>query len=266
MTLKALIFDVDGTLAETEELHRRAFNETFADFDLPWRWSPRLYGELLKVAGGKERILYYVAHYQAGRLADIAPRVAEVHAHKTRRYEELMGEEPVPLRPGVARLIAEARAAGLRLAVATTTSRANLTALLRSAFPDGDGVFDAIVAGDEVARKKPFPDVYERVLDELGLDAESCIAIEDSRNGVAAARGAGLEVVVTPGLYTAGEDFPGALSVVSELGLPARSYEHLAGAGRHDRNVTVEALERWHGAALRDEAPARADRPILLHA
>jgi beta-phosphoglucomutase-like phosphatase (HAD superfamily) len=87
MTLKALIFDVDGTLAETEELHRRAFNETFADFDLPWRWSPRLYGELLKVAGGKERILYYVAHYQAGRLADIAPRVAEVHAHKTRRYE-----------------------------------------------------------------------------------------------------------------------------------------------------------------------------------
>lgn len=173
-----------------------------------------------------------------------------------------MTAERLPLRNGVGRLIAEARAVGLALAIATTTSRANVAALLAHALPDGEACFDAIVAGDEVGRKKPAPDVYEKVLADLGLAAGDCIAIEDSANGVRAACAAGIPVVVTPSLYTAGEDFSGALAVVSELGLPDRSYEHLAGAGRHDRNVTLEALERWHAEAR----PAAAARGLLVDA
>jgi HAD superfamily hydrolase (TIGR01509 family) len=249
MTLKALVFDVDGTLAETEEVHRRAFNETFAAYGFPWRWSPRLYGDLLAVTGGKERILHYVEGYQPRHLDRIAPLVPEAHRHKTLRYEALLAAERVPLRNGVERLIAEARAAGLALAIATTTSRANVAALLTQALPDGEACFDAVVAGDEVARKKPAPDAYEKVLADLGLAPAECIAVEDSANGVRAAVAAGISVIVTPSLYTAGEDFSGALAVVSELGLPGRSYEHIAGAGRHDRNVTIEALERWHATA-----------------
>jgi HAD superfamily hydrolase (TIGR01509 family) len=260
------MFDVDGTLAETEELHRRAFNETFADYDLPWRWSPRLYGELLTVTGGKERILHYVETYQAHLLAPLEGVLADVHRHKTRRYEELIGEQPVPLRCGVERLILEARSADLRLAIATTTSRSNVLALLMGALGGGQGLFDVIVAGDEVARKKPAPDVYERALDHLEVDAAECVAIEDSANGVRAARAAGIPVVVTPGLYTARDDFAGALAVVSELGMPGRSYEHLSGLGRHDRNVTLEALERWHDSATRTDEREPARRFALADA
>jgi HAD superfamily hydrolase (TIGR01509 family) len=265
MPLKALVFDVDGTLAETEELHRRAFNEAFRAFELPWRWSPRLYGELLRIAGGKERILHFVMAYQPHLLDATAPRVAEIHRHKTERYEQLLNDSPVPLRSGVARLMEEARAAGLHLAIATTTSRPNVRALLRTSAPGGEGAFAAIVAGDEVARKKPFPAVYLRVMEHLGVDAGSCLAVEDSRNGVLAARAAGLHVVATPGAYTGADDFTGAVAVVSELGMPGRSYEHIAGAGRHDRNVTVEALERWHAEALRID-PAGSRKPALVPA
>lgn len=265
MTLRALVFDVDGTLAETEELHRRAFNESFKAFDLPWQWNSRLYAKLLRVTGGKERILHFTETYQPHLVDAVAPQIADIHRHKTRRYTELTEKVPIPLRTGVARLIHEARTAGLRLAIATTTSRPNVQALLRGSLPGGEAVFASIVAGDDVARKKPFPDVYMRALEELGLDAGSCIALEDSRNGVLAARAAGLHVVATPSLYTGGDDFTGALSVVSELGMPGRSYEHIAGAGRHDRNVTLEALERWHEAA-RTTDPPEAAAPALLNA
>jgi HAD superfamily hydrolase (TIGR01509 family) len=245
-SLAALIFDVDGTLSETEELHRQAFNDAFAILGLDWHWDRTLYGELLKVTGGKERILHYLERHHPDELAALRPLVPEIHARKTARYTSLIDAGAIGLRPGVARLITEARRAGLRLAIATTTSRPNVITLLRSAFPiSREAIFEVIVAGDEVARKKPWPDVYEAALTGLHLPATACIALEDSRNGVLAAHRAGLPVVVTPSLYTASDVFGDALSVVSDLGEPRAPYRHVSGHGKGEGCVTIDALRRW---------------------
>lgn len=211
--LRALIFDVDGTLAETEELHRRAFNETFAAQGLGWRWNRGTYKRLLKTTGGKERIAAYRAETGAA-----APDIAALHRAKTARYTDLMARGGLALRPGVAGLIARAGNAGLRLAIATTTSRPNVEALALACFGRPAAlVFDVIAAGDEVAAKKPAPDVYRLALARLGLPAEACLAFEDSRNGLLSARAAGLRTVVTPSAYTGDEDFTGAWRVLPDL-------------------------------------------------
>ena len=213
--LAALIFDVDGTLAETEEAHRRAFNDSFAAAGLGWHWSQVTYRRLLTITGGKERMRAHAGE-TGTRLDD--RRIAALHAEKTARYGRIIAEGGVPLRPGVAALIAAARAAGLRLAVATTTSRPNVEVLARAAFGCAAGeVFDVIAAGDEVPAKKPAPDVYRLALARLDLPPASCLAFEDSRNGMLAARAAGLRVVVTPSIYTAGEDFTGATELLADL-------------------------------------------------
>lgn len=246
----ALIFDVDGTIAETEELHRRAFNEVFRGAGLPWDWDFELYRALLKVTGGRERILHFIRTHQPPSPADIEDRVASLHAAKNARYAELMAAGALQLRPGVARLIAESARAGIKIAIATTTSRANVAALLR-ATPALAGLIPAqyIVVGEDVARKKPDPEVYAIALQRLGVAAETAVAFEDSRNGLLAARAADLKVIVTPGIYTGHETFEGALSQLSDLGEPASPYRHLAGKGRDDRLVDVGALTRWMAAA-----------------
>lgn len=210
---EALIFDVDGTLAETEELHRRAFNEAFAAAGLPWHWTRADYARLLTTTGGKERIARHMAETGFTGID-----IAALHRAKTGRYTQLMAEGGLPLRPGVAELIARARARGLRLAVATTTSRPNVDALCAACFgAPSDTVFDVLACGDEVAAKKPAPDVFLLALDRLGLPPAACLAFEDSRNGLCAARAAGLAVIVTPSAYTEGEDFTGALRVLPDL-------------------------------------------------
>jgi HAD superfamily hydrolase (TIGR01509 family) len=214
----ALIFDVDGTLAETEETHRRAFNETFAYFKLGWVWTPLLYQRLLAVTGGKERIQYFANSAQnAGRIL-LADEIAELHRLKTARFGQLVAEGACPLRPGIAAALSTAADRGQRLAIATTTSRPNVLALLAAALgPGAAALFAAIVAGDEVARKKPAPDVYRRTLDLLGLPGEACLAIEDSRNGLLAAKAAGVPVLITRSLYSRDDDVGGALAVVDSL-------------------------------------------------
>lgn len=215
---RGLIFDVDGTMAETEELHRRAFNESFAHFGLDWSWDQDLYRKLLLVTGGKERI----AHFQRGRgdggvLLDAA-RIAELHRFKTARYAELVAGGGCPLRPGVADIISSARSNGQALAIATTTSRGNVDALLTPVLGSKwQELFNAIVAGDEVAKKKPAPDVYLSVLAALDLPASSCLAFEDSRNGLLAAQAAGIPVVISRSMYFGDEAFDGAFCVVQEL-------------------------------------------------
>ncbi|PZA10327.1 HAD family hydrolase [Rhodopseudomonas palustris] len=248
MLPSALIFDVDGTLAETEELHRQAFNATFAAEQLPWHWDAALYRKLLDVTGGKERIAHFLRSSPEGaeRAAD---RIPELHRAKTDRYTALVAAGAA-LRPGVARLIREAKAAGVKLGIATTTSLPNVEALLESSLgPDAMALFDVVGAGDVVPAKKPAPDIYLYVLDALKLPAAACVAFEDSTNGVRAARAAGLPTIVTPGLYTEGDDFPGALAVLSDLGEPDAPYRHLAGAGAGDSLVTLDALARWCRAA-----------------
>ena len=180
--LQALLFDVDGTLADTErDGHRVAFNRAFADAGLDWDWSEELYGELLTVTGGKERIRYFLDNYLPEvTLSD--EEIAALHASKTEHYTSMLAAAVVPLRPGVRRLLEEAREVGLRLAIATTTTPANVRALIESTLgKEAMDWFEVIAAGDIVPAKKPAPDIYEYAMQEMGLGPESCIAFEDLR-------------------------------------------------------------------------------------
>ena len=218
MTLKALIFDVDNTLAETEEAHRAAFNRVFADWGLDWHWSQPQYRELLKTTGGKERIRAWQQGLpeDARRLSD--DEIARMHKEKTGIYTGILAAGNLDLRPGVAEMIEAARSAGLKLAVATTTNLPNVEALTSCCWGKAPGdLFDVIAAGDEVASKKPAPDVFQLALERLELGPEVCVAFEDSLNGMISARGAGLPVVVTPSVYTDDQDFSGAQMVVDSL-------------------------------------------------
>ena len=215
MTLQAIIFDVDGTIAETEELHRIAFNQAFAEAGHDWNWSEDTYRVLLKVTGGRERIRAFLDSIRADASA---VDVEALHKRKNVIYAAQVEAGAAALRPGVARLIDEARAGGVRLAIATTTSRSNLSALLAASL---SGIqFDAMVAGEDVRAKKPDPEVYRRTLAQLGLPAGACVAIEDSRNGLDAARACGIATLVTPSVYTRRERFDGAAMVRASLDGP----------------------------------------------
>jgi HAD superfamily hydrolase (TIGR01509 family) len=213
--LKAVIFDVDGTLAETEELHREAFNSVFEQAGLGWHWSPDQYRELLKVFGGKERIRHYVETESISGISD--EDIASLHRLKTEFYAESL-KYSVSLRPGVERLIDECLSRSIRLAIATTTTEANVEAL--DAAVCGSlrlGQFEAVVGGITVPEKKPNPKVYQVALEKLGLDSSEAIAIEDAEAGVAAARGAGLRCLASPCFYTMGHDLSQATAIVQSL-------------------------------------------------
>ncbi len=223
--LKALVFDVDGTLADTErDGHRVAFNRAFEAAGLDWHWSVERYGELLAVTGGKERIAHYLDHYRPDLepSADRAQFIADLHREKTSHFMAALASGGIPLRPGIARLLDEARAEGLRLAIATTTTPENVEALIGHALPAGAmDWFDVIGAGDIVAAKKPAPDIYRWVLDALGLRAGDVVAFEDSAHGVCAARDAGIaQIVVTTNGYTEQQEFASATVVLDALGEP----------------------------------------------
>jgi len=248
MSLKALIFDVDGTLADTErDGHRPAFNLAFAEQGLDWHWDEALYGELLAVTGGKERIKYYVESFlPPQRPQHVQTLAADLHRIKTRHYTELVAKGALPLRPGVRRLLEEARAAGLRLAIATTTNPDNVTALLRHSLGEGtESWFEVIAAGDIVPAKKPAPDIYLWALKQLKLDAASCIAFEDSANGIKASLGAGIPTIVTVNGYTDQDAFDGALAVLSDLGEPDVPAQLLQGSLNGKTHVDVDLLKRW---------------------
>lgn len=203
--LKALIFDVDGTLAETEEAHRRAFNETFAANGLDWFWDKELYRELLKTTGGKERM----AAYQVMLGGPVLPpsEIANIHVQKTAKYADLLAQGKLELRAGVADTVQKARDAGLKVAIATTTNTPNVEALCQCCWSKpATEIFDHIAAGDMVKQKKPAPDVFLLALEQLGLPTQDCIAFEDSRNGIMSAKAAGLRVLTTPSWYTSGDD------------------------------------------------------------
>lgn len=225
--IKALVFDVDGTLADTErDGHRVAFNRAFNDAGLDWDWSVALYGRLLSVTGGKERIRFYLDQFNTAFEApeDLDRFVAGLHASKTEHYRNLMAEGRVPLRAGVERLLREALAANVPLAIATTTTADNVTALLENTLgPESIDWFAEIGAGDIVPAKKPAPDIYTWVLQRLGLTGEQVVAFEDSGHGVTSAADAGIDrILVTTNDYTRGQDFSRATLVIDQLGEPGQ--------------------------------------------
>lgn len=235
--LQALIFDVDGTLADTESVHLAAFNQAFTEFGLGWHWDVVLYNELLHISGGKERILHFwkaqnpnQRELGSGALQDTVNRLHEL---KTAAYENAVNDGAVNLRPGVLKLMDDALATGLQLAIATTTSPVNIAALLRRAVgPDWRLNFTAIGDASTAPLKKPHPQVYLQMLAELKLPPAQCLAFEDSANGLQAATAAGIATVITPTHFTADHNFDRALKVLPDL-----SHTDLA------------LLKQWHAGA-----------------
>ena len=229
MSLKALIFDVDGTLADTEmNGHRVAYNRAFERLALDWNWSEDRYGELLAVTGGKERMKYFVENYQPVLPADksLQELIAEIYITKTDIFREMLLTGLIPLRSGVARIFKEAREAGIRLAIATTTAPSNVQYLLSSNLgEEALDWFDIIAAGDIVENKKPSPEIYQLVLREMDLEANECIAFEDSENGCVSATGADLPVIITVTSYPRDEQFNGARLVLDQFGDPGQPVE-----------------------------------------
>jgi len=228
--LRGIIFDVDGTLAETErDGHRLAFNQAFSEAGLPWQWPAEFYGQLLEVSGGKERLIAYVcqSHPQFEPPAELEVWAAQLHRQKTKYYRQLLLEGSIPLRPGVQRLVEEARGEDVRLAIATTSALPNVMTLLEKFFHPS--TFELIAAGDIVTQKKPAPDIYHYVLEQMNLSPKECIVIEDSPAGVQSATQAGLPTLVTQHEYTQDRDFPGAIAVLSDLGEPDAPFEVIRG-------------------------------------
>lgn len=221
--LKAIIFDCDGVLVDTErDGHRVGFNRAFKEFGIDAEWDVPLYGKLLRVAGGKERMRAYFdeSGWPQGTAGDEArdALIKELHKAKTEITAGLVGEGALQLRPGISRIVDEAIAAGVTLGVCTTSNPRFIDAVLDLFGPERKAKFAFVHAGDCVARKKPDPAIYELAKQSLGLPVEQCVVIEDSRNGLLAAKGAGLPCLITTSTYTVDEDFSEADRVVPELG------------------------------------------------
>jgi len=251
--LEALIFDVDGTLADTErDGHRVAFNQAFDEAGLGWDWTVELYGELLQVTGGKERIRLYVETFLKDfeLNEDIAEFAARLHKRKTHFYLELLQSGAIPLRPGVERLINEAREAGLRLAISTTTTPANVTYLLSATLgKESIDWFEVIAAGDIVPAKKPAPDIYTWAMEQMNISPDACLAFEDSLNGVKSSLAADLKTIITVNGYTKNDDFSGAVIVLDQYGEPDAPFKVLEGDAADFDHVNIAMLKTLHEQA-----------------
>jgi len=211
---------VDGTLADTEEAHRTAFNKAFAENGLDWNWDIALYDRLLKVTGGKERIKYFIDTCLPNFVKpwDYQDFVKNLHIVKTGHYTAMLHAGLIPLRPGIKQLIADAHRAGITLAIATTTTPENVSALLEVGLgKHWADHFSVNGCGDIVTHKKPAPDIYDWVLRELALSSSDCIALEDSNNGLRSALAAGVKTYITVNPYTRKQDFTGAAAVFDDL-------------------------------------------------
>lgn len=231
MGLKALLFDVDGTLAETEELHRRSFNQAFQQRGLDWYWDETLYGELLSVAGGVERMCHYAERFELDETSCGEAFFKQLHRQKKRIYQELISSLGISLKPGIETLIGQARAEDIRLALVTSSNGENVRQLIRVTLgEEALGWFEVWVTGERVVTKKPDGTCYSLAVKELGLSPQDCLAIEDAEQGLRAARSVGVPTVITVSAYTGHDDFSDALFVF----------------GLDDTGFTFERLKQLH--------------------
>ena len=244
--LKALIFDVDGTLANTEETHRIAFNIAFNEFKLGIEWSEQEYARLLKISGGKERIYAYLKKHKVKTDNNIGMRefALKIHQRKSEIYREKLIDGHIGLRVGVKRLLDEAKEKGLKIGIATCTSTSNVETLLKNTLgPGAMSYFDTVVTSDIVIDKKPSPVVYQFALSELGLEPKVCIAIEDTYNGNRAAYAAGLKTVITTHAFTRSDNFEHASIVLDQLGDPGQPFKVISGNAHGAQYVDIQLLE-----------------------
>ena len=232
--IKAIIFDQDGVIIDTErDGHRVAFNKTFKEFGFDFEWDVNYYHELLQVAGGKERMRYHLHTKGFGR--EVKPEeedelIKAMHKRKTEIFIELIKEGALPLRPGIKRIMKEAINRGLKVGICTTSNEKAAHAVAYEILKDIK--FDFVLAGDVVKKKKPDPEIYLLALKKGGLKAEECIVVEDSRNGLLAAKAAGMNIVVTTNYYTEKEDLREADIIVTCLGDPDSEKGELKQGGK----------------------------------
>ncbi len=261
-TLKAIIFDLDGTIAETEEAHREAFNRAFAAEGMDWRWDAATWSGLLEIAGGRNRLTAWLADHRPELLKgeQATPLLDRLHGAKDRLYRDILEAGEIPLRPGIRALIAEARAARLRIAIATTSRRAIARRVLECCLdPQAPEWFHAFLGHEDATYRKPHPDIYRRAAARLRLAPEECVALEDSAIGGAAAVGAGVPVVATVTPYSEGHDFAGAVAVLSDLGDTAAPCRVIAAPARSlaGPRCDLAGLRRLHRAAVKSRRMQR---------
>lgn len=256
--LKALIFDMDGTLANTEEIHRLAFNHAFRDYHLDIEWSEEEYKDLLSISGGKRRIYAYLKEMDVDIPDDLRAYAKKIHLRKSSIYREMLSDGKLELRTGVQRLIESAADEGLRLGIATSSSRANVEKLLYTTLgADSISMFDSISCSDMIADQKPMPALYLFALAEIGVAPEACMAFEDSYNGNCSALRAGIKTLITVHNFTVKNDFSGASLVVDSLGEVDEPFQVLQGNSYGHEYVDIRlirALVSEHSSQTENES------------
>ena len=251
MKLNAILFDVGGTIAESEEIHRVSFNEAFKEFGLNWYWDEAIYRELVFIGGGKERIKHYITRAWPEMLKqkNFTKYIESVHKIKGQIYEEFLNDSQLKARPGIIRLLKELKNEKIRLAIVSDTTEENLINL----FKKGLGInpiewFEILAHGGCTIQKKPSPDIYLWTLERLKLPPESCLAIEDAPRGVDSAIDAGLKVLVTPSIYTLEEKFEKSSLLLSHLGEPEEPFNVIKGDAFGHSFVDLDLLKKIHGS------------------
>lgn len=247
LNLRGIIFDVDGTLADTEEIHRIAFNKTFQEFNLDWHWSEEKYAELLSISGGKERMTKFgsTLHKEFRTEKEFLALISDMHKRKSIIYRQVLSEKKITLRPGVLRLIDELINENISLNIATSSSLENVDTLLKyNLGSEWRKLFDVVESSDTTKEKKPNPAVYKNVLRRSSLNVEHVIAIEDTQNGLMAAVLASLKTIVTTHPMTSKNVFPESCLVIDCMGEPNRPFDVLSGKNFGHNYLNLSLIEK----------------------